>query len=145
MKAWRTDPNCMVRLDRGEDLIPSLLQFAEEYKITAGSIQGIGAVGPVELAYYDFSKKEYQTKNFDGEYELLSLIGNFSMKDNKPQAHIHVVLADRDFKAFGGHLMGATVAVTAEIIVSPDVYQMDRGMDDAIGLATWSGCKVCEI
>lgn len=145
MKIWRAEPHWLIRMDKGDEIISSLERFAKAEEIKTGSITGIGGVGPVTLAFYEIKKRDYATKIFKVEYELLSLQGNFSVLDQKPHVHLHAILGDSKFRAFGGHVVKMTVALTAEIIVVPDAYQMDRAVDQKLGLKLWHGCKPCEI
>ena len=145
MEAWRTEPHWFIRLDKDEEVIESLQKFATKEKITAGSIRGIGGVGPVTLAFYEIKEKDYSTKIFKGGYELLSILGNFSILNQIPYIHVHAILGNSRFQTFGGHVVRMTVALTTEIIVLPDTYQMDRTEDKGLGLNTWDGCKICEI
>jgi len=47
--------------------------------------------------------------------ELLSTEGNLAPGPDGPFTHIHVVLSDDGHVVHGGHLIRATVAMTAEI------------------------------
>ena len=47
--------------------------------------------------------------------ELLSTEGNLAPGPDGPFTHIHVVLSDDGHAVRGGHLVKATIAVTAEI------------------------------
>src|SRR3990167_7606502 len=116
MKLWRTDIHYLLRLDRGEEVVSTLKEFSKTNNVKSGSIKGVGGVGPATLAFYDRLKKQYLTKTFNEEYELLSLLGNFSIFNNQPVAHCHAILSGEDFKAFGGHVMEMTVALTCELI-----------------------------
>src|SRR3990167_293331 len=145
MKIWKTEPHWLIRIDKGEEIITSLEKFAKDESIKAGSIRGIGGVGPVTLAFYDIKKMDYKTKIFKGEYELLSLSGNVSILNQKPHIHLHAILGDEKFLTFGGHVVKMTVALTAEIIAIPDTYQMDRIINKELGLNLWGGCKICEV
>jgi predicted DNA-binding protein with PD1-like motif len=54
--------------------------------------------------------------------------------DGKPYLHLHIVLADRTHKTFGGHLNAATVSATAEIIIHTAPGTIHRTFSDKIGL-----------
>ena len=63
--------------------------------------------------------------------ELLSLTGNVSIQDNRPQVHAHVVFAGKNFNAVGGHLMPGTKiyvceAYVQELVGEPKVRRIDK-------------------
>ena len=121
--------------DKGEKLMAGLAEFAERVNLPGGTISGLGAITNAELGAYDLDKKEYHRQIFSAEnYELISLIGNFSLKDGKAFPHVHVGLGGHDFKQFGGHLFEADTAVTAEIYIHPFGTMPKRQYSEAIGL-----------
>ena len=127
-------------LKRNQPLMETLTSFACDEDISSAVISGIGALKNIELGYYDLNSKEYLRRRFDDDnYELVSLAGNIAIKDNKPFVHSHVVLGDRDFRLFGGHLFEGVVAVTAEIIIQPMDVVLSRSMVSEIGLALIEG------
>jgi predicted DNA-binding protein with PD1-like motif len=125
----------LIRLDKGEELLGSVLSYIEKNNILAGFLTGIGALEKGIIGYFDTKKKEYLHLPFK-EVELLACSGNIAKnKDtNKPVAHIHILIGEKDGKSFGGHLVEGIVSVTAEIYLvetRPIVY---RTKDDATGL-----------
>ncbi len=128
--------------DRGEKLMAGLTEFAKKVDLQGGVISGIGALTNAELGAYDLDKKEYHKEVFSAEnYELISMMGNFSLKDGEPFAHVHVGLGGHDFKQFGGHLFEADVAVTAEVYIHPLGIMPERKYSESIGLGLI--CGVC--
>jgi predicted DNA-binding protein with PD1-like motif len=67
-------------------------------------------------------------------FEIASMTGNVSMADDKPVAHIHIVLGKSDFSIFGGHLVSGIVGPTCEIILLPLETQIKREKDEKTGL-----------
>lgn len=126
----------MFILNKGDEIMSKLLNFITEYKITGGSITGIGALSNVTLGYYDIQKKEYLKKTFDQiNYEMISFAGNISYKDEKPMIHAHVLLGGPDYNTIGGHLFEGTVAVTAEMFIKPMDIEPKRKLNNDIGLS----------
>tara|TARA_B100000925_G_scaffold217149_1_gene166146 strand:- start:5339 stop:5770 length:432 start_codon:yes stop_codon:yes gene_type:complete len=115
MNSVNDEKNYFIRLDKDEDLFKGLEKWASENKLKSGHLSGVGALKDIELGFYHLNKKEYERKKFPNEAELLSLEGNLTSLNGKPFFHIHAVLGDEDFRAFGGHLFSAKVAVTCEI------------------------------
>ncbi|MBT4761213.1 MAG: DNA-binding protein [Bdellovibrionaceae bacterium] len=127
--------NYVVVLEVGDKIIESLTNFAIEHKLKGAVFSGIGAAKDVELGAYDLGNKDYIRKVFtETDYELISLDGNLSLKDGTPFVHIHASFGGHDFKVFGGHLFEATVAVTAEIYVTPIDVTPVREHNEKLGL-----------
>ncbi len=118
----------------GDELLTSLMGFAKEENIAAGSIQAIGALQDFELGYYYLNKKEYGRKKFNEIAELISCSGNLARREGNPFIHIHVAMGRDDFSVIGGHLFSGIVAVTAEVILFPFPEKMDRTYDERTGL-----------
>lgn len=71
--------------------------------------------------------------------EILSCVGNVSLKVGKPSVHVHIALADEKGKAFGGHLMpGTTVFACEAFIEEMQGKPLDRRLDEKTGLALWA-------
>ena len=142
MKEFKLDSHYLLRLDKDEPLFSTLETWAQEKKLHGGYMKGIGALKDVELGFYHLDKKEYEKKVFEKEAELLSLDGNLSYKDGKPFFHIHAVLGNERFEAFGGHLFSANIAVTCEIQFIPIHEKIERKYDEEIGLHLMSSCPM---
>ena len=142
MKFIFKDDKYLIRLFKGEDLFEELENFASTEKLKSGMLKGIGALTDVELGFYHLSEKTYERKNFDEEYELLSLDGNLSTFENKPFFHIHTVLGQSDFSCVGGHLFKAKVAVTTELYFFPLDETIHREWDKEIGLNLLNICPL---
>lgn len=134
MHSHSYDDRHFLVLQKGEEFISSLTAFLTEKNITAGSIAGLGAIKDVDIAYYDLPTKTYQRKVFPDVYELLSATGNAAMLDGKHFPHVHVVIGDRDYATFGGHLFSATVAATVELFILAMPFRIERKHDEDTGL-----------
>jgi len=134
MKSGIQGDTHVLALEIGEELIGSILRYAEQSNICAASIQAVGAIRNFELGYYVLNEKQYLRKKVDEIAELISCSGNLAIKDNKPFVHVHVAAGLRDFSVIGGHLFSAIVAVTAEVIVMPMPNAMKRSFNDETGL-----------
>jgi len=112
MLSVESDGRLIVRLEDGEDFFGQLQSLG----ISAGVIvAGIGMLKDVTLAFWN--GREYLEHQVEGPVELLSLQGNFSLKEGRPFVHCHAVLGREDGSVVGGHLMRATVNETNEIII----------------------------
>ena len=114
MEFSRQGRDVFVRLDPGDELHESLRSLSQ-HGITAAAItSGIGRVLETEIGYLD-GDGVYQTVVHEEAMELLSVEGNLAPGPDGPFTHIHIVLSDDGHAVKGGHLIGTTVAVTAEI------------------------------
>lgn len=134
MKFLKSANKYLVKLERGEKIIETLTQLAKNEDIKLGLITAIGAVDEITLGYYELSTKSYHWQEFKGDLEVTSLNGNITLLANEPFLHIHMTISDENLLSHGGHLKEGKVAVTLEIVVEVLEGQLEREMDDAIGL-----------
>jgi uncharacterized protein len=134
MKSVMQGDTHVLALEIGEELVSSIIAYAEQTKISAASIQAIGAIRNFELGYYVLNEKQYLKKKVDEIAELISCSGNLAIKDDKPFVHVHVSAGLPDFSVMGGHLFSAIVAVTSEVILTPMPNAMKRSFNDETGL-----------
>ncbi len=124
----------LVRCDIGDEVVSILTRFAYEKDISSGTIIGVGALKNPVLGYFDLSKKEYLKKEFEGNFELLNLTGNFAKINSDIILHCHATISDVDFNVFGGHLFKGEIAVTGEFYIYPGDIAVRRGPDETTGL-----------
>lgn len=149
MKEYSDGANYLLRFDRSEEVITTLLRWAKERKLEGAFLTGLGAVENPHLGYFDAEKKGYIDKEFEGEFEIASLTGNLAWDDAgggeddvepkdetepQPIAHIHVTIAGPNFLAFGGHLYSAVVSGTVEIAVIPFGSKLERKYKEELNL-----------
>ena len=108
----RGEREIVVRMVDGEDLVAGLLSISID---TAAILGGIGMVRDARLAYWNGSA--YEEHAVPGPVELASMQGNIALRDGERIIHCHVTVAQRDGSVTGGHLVAATVANTAEIVL----------------------------
>ena len=135
------DSKIILRIDKGEYVNKTILEVANFYKLKFGWINGMGAIMDPELGYYDLENKEYIKKKIAGEFELTSLVGNITLKDNNLFVHSHITFSDINFNAYGGHLFDCKIAVAGEFVISKSPMKIDRRYDEEVGLYTWS-CNI---
>jgi len=102
----------VVRMVDGESLAEGLSSI--EVK-GAAVLCGIGMVRNATLAYWNGA--EYEEHVVEEPAELLSMQGNIAPRDGERMVHCHLTVARRDGTVAGGHLVSATVANTAEIVL----------------------------
>jgi len=134
MEYRKIDGVYFLRLDRGEEVLTSLAKFCKKESVFLASVEGIGAVNRATIGIYSVETHEYTKKTLEGPMEILSLLGNVTQKDGETYLHLHIVLADEELKAIGGHLNEAIIAATGEIVIRPINGRVYRQYDEEIGL-----------
>ena len=104
--------------ETGDEAMAGLKQFAEQQRLGAAQITGIGAFRDVTLGYFNWEKKEYQKIPVNEQVEVLSLIGDVAQEKGKPKVHVHVVVGRSDGTTRGGHLLEGHVRPTLEAILT---------------------------
>lgn len=136
MQVWEFEEGkrYLVRVDRGEDVMEAVRTVAADKGIEAGRVTGIGALADAELGYFDVETKEYSRGRLPGSWELLSLVGNISLRDGRVQPHLHVLLGNAKLECRGGHLFSGTVSVTGEIFIDRLPGTLRREVDPEVRL-----------
>lgn len=134
MHIFKNDREIIIRIEKGEDVIPALTRAVESLNIRTAWIQGIGASSSATFSFFDIKTKEYTSKTFDEPLEIVSLLGNLTYVDDKPFWHIHGTFSDKDFRVYAGHVQNLTVGVTLEIFFSKLSLNLTRSKDEETGL-----------
>ena len=137
MKYRKIGEKIFVSLQTGDLINKSLTEISVKENISNAWINGIGAIDSVEVGYMDVVNKKYQKRNFNDNYELISLIGNITIKDGVPFVHTHITFSDTEYKVFGGHLFDAKITATGEIILTVADSNIDRQFNENVGIHTW--------
>ncbi|MBN2287072.1 MAG: DNA-binding protein [Tissierellales bacterium] len=130
----KINQSVIIRIDKDEELIACILSVAQKENITLGKISGIGAVNLVEIGLYNTYDKVYSTKEFRGDFEIISLSGNLSTKDDQAYVHLHMSIGDNRHYTYGGHLSKAIVSSTAELFIDIIDGKINRYFDNEVGL-----------
>ncbi len=100
-----------IRLSPGDDLKTSLIEFADEKKLKAGSL--LTCVGSLSGACFRVAGAG-ETIKLKGQFEIVSLVGTLCLDD----VHLHISISGEEGHVFGGHLKeGCKIDTTAEIVV----------------------------
>lgn len=134
MEYRKFDDSYVVRLNKGEEVIESLKSLCKNEDIKLAEITGLGASNLVEIGVFNVNTKEYNTKVFEGMFEITSLVGNATRKDDEVYLHIHINFGDENGTVRGGHLVRANISATSEIIVRKINGEVGRKLSDEIGL-----------
>jgi len=120
----------LLRVPEGKELLSFVNEFAERKGIKTAIVKGIGSLRNPVVGYYSEEIRAYKKIELLGTFELLTLLGNISLRDKKPFAHLHVTLGNAAGDVFGGHLIRGEVFVAElyiqELLGEP-LVRKDRG------------------
>lgn len=116
MQYKRFDDKIFARIDPGEEILQQLSFIAEKEQISLAHVTGLGAVNDFTTGVFDVQKKEFYPVNTTGSYEIVSLTGTITEKENKPYLHIHMSAGNKErrkryrraFKPCGRQCYGGT-------------------------------------
>lgn len=121
--------------DKDEEFLAGLTDFITREGITAAHFTAIGAFSKATLGYFERDRKTYKKIPINEQVEVLSLVGDVALADDKPQIHAHVVVGTSEGMARGGHILDATVWPTLEVILSEEPVYLRKRHDPETGLA----------
>lgn len=131
-------PVHLLRLEQGSDLVDAITAYATSEGIHAAWFTYLGAVSRAALRYYDQSAKVYRDFTIDAHLEVLSGVGNVSLRDGVPFVHTHAAFGDADGKALGGHLDRGCVVFSIEARLEELTGDAPVRLPDvATGLSLW--------
>lgn len=126
-----------VRIDKGEEILASLEEFAVKENIAFARVSAIGAVGSFTAGVFDTKTKQYRANEFEGNFEIVSLSGTVDRMNGAYYAHLHMSAGNEKGEVFGGHLNRAVVSATCEMTVTLIDGEIDRCFDEEVGLNLW--------
>ena len=116
----------VLKISPGEPLQPKLLEFARAVGLrhavivsAVGSIQDLEFRGIKAGAKLPITPPRMHLHQVEGPLELLGLTGNI-LPDERGEldCHLHVMAARSSGAVLGGHLFGARVFATCEVVLS---------------------------
>jgi predicted DNA-binding protein with PD1-like motif len=130
----RTPNGFLMVLRPGDNVLLELEQLAIREKIPSASFTGFGFVHPT-FGFWNAAKKDYDPKSFR-DTELASMTGSIAWKADKPALHVHGVVTDRNFAAYGGHILALEVSTgSVEITIVVNPIRLTRETDEHTGAA----------
>ncbi len=134
MQYQRFDERYQLRFASGEKLVDTLLRFLDGQGIGFATLTGLGALRQATVSYWNSTSQEYEGHDLAEQVELVSLIGNVTIKDARAFLHAHVTLGRSDLSILGGHLNEALVHPNVEIWLRPEAGSVERVLDEGCGL-----------
>ena len=113
-----------LRLDKGDEVLSSVLSVCEKEGIKSCIFSGIGGCDYAKVGAFRPEKGFYNEYEKEGMLELVSLNGDIKDSDQGSLIHAHACLSYEDggeVKLIGGHLLSLRVFITAEIEIRPVV------------------------
>ena len=127
-----------VNIKHGDDLLKSISEYCQENDIKSGFISVIGALQKAKFGYYNQREKKYYENTVDEPVEIVSCLGNISLKNGKSFVHAHISVAKADGNVFGGHLNEGCIVFAAECVIFELTGDLlERKFDDLTGLSLW--------
>jgi predicted DNA-binding protein with PD1-like motif len=107
------------KFEAGEDVLSNLHSLADKYQIKSGFIDmGIGMVKNLKIGYWNINK--YDELYIDERTELVAFHG--SIADDRNRFHIHIGVAGKDHKLYGGHFFNAVADPLMEVKITKFDY-----------------------
>lgn len=134
MKVRKLNFGYIFRFEKGDELMSILEKFIADNQAHFASFTLVGATTNVELGFFSLKEKEYHWRNFTGEYEIVGSVGNIALHEEKPMIHLHITIADDEYRAYGGHVRKLIVGATCELTLSTSQERIERKFDEETGL-----------
>ena len=131
-----------IRMDRGDEIISSILSVCKEHHISSAIFNGIGGCSRAEIQMFIPATGTFETKDIRGTLELVSLMGNV-VTDDKGEYfhHTHAMISYKDGEDHyidAGHIRSLQVLYTAEIELRPVIGgTIGRKFDPETGTGFW--------
>ncbi|MCR5665600.1 MAG: DUF296 domain-containing protein [Eubacterium sp.] len=140
---YRNYNNCYyIRLDKGEEIIETVLDICKKEGITSAIYSGIGGCASADIQTFIPEKGEFEEQHIEGMLELASLNGNvITDEENAYYHHTHAVFSYKENGEHcmsAGHMKAITVLYTAEIELRPVIGgSIKRQFDPETGTGFW--------
>lgn len=131
-----------IRMDKGDEIVASILDICERENIASATYNGIGGCQNAQIQTFHPDKGEFETTDIEGMLELVSFTGNIiSDEAGNRFHHTHALFSyveDGEHKTVGGHLKSTTVLYTAEIELRPVMDgKIGKITDPVTGTGFW--------
>lgn len=134
---------CYIRMDRGDEIIATILDICKQEGIQSATFWGIGGCSDAEIQVFDPQARAFQTERYEGMLELVSLMGNVICdEDGALTHHAHALFAyqeNGEHHVAAGHLKSSTVLYTGEIELRPVIGPaIHKQFDPETGTGFWA-------
>jgi predicted DNA-binding protein with PD1-like motif len=113
----RVDSTIVIRLHPGQDLESELVEFVRRNKFRACTV--VSCVGSVQGATLRLANATALNRNEvmtrEERFEIVSLVGTLECDGlNEVSKHLHISLADKDGRVWGGHVISGVDSSPAD-------------------------------
>lgn len=134
MRVQRFDERFIVRIEAGEPVVATLLDFLRHEGVGFANLSAAGALSSARIGFWEPDRQAYAYREFDEQLEVVSFVGNASLLEGEPFLHVHVGLGRADLTVVGGHLQEAIVNPTIEVWLRTEDVNVRRTRDPETGL-----------
>lgn len=135
MEYIKVEKEYMIRLDKGESVMGVLKELLCTEEIKLGYFTGLGAANDVTIGILNTKSKEIVKKRFTGDFEIGTMFGTITQKDEQPYIHAHITVGNvEEGTTWAGHLVDAQISATAEIVLKKMEGEVGRSFDREVGL-----------
>ena len=130
-----SDRRFWLQLEHGEEVKEKLRIFADERKIGAGVLRGLGAAERCTLDFYHLAEQRHEALSLEEPTEVAGLVGNLTRGEaGQVVVHLHATLSRRTGSTVGGHVKHLVVGATLEIDLEVLPGIVRRKLDSRVGL-----------
>ena len=111
-----------LRVDRGEEIVQSILDVCRNEGLASASFSGIGGCSEAEIQTFIPEEGAFEVRHLSGMLELVSLNGNVISDHSELSSHAHATFAYKEgdeHHVSAGHVKSITVLYTGEIELRP--------------------------
>ena len=132
-----------IRIDRGDEIISSILDVCRAEHVQSATFSGIGGCSEAQIQTFVPEAGAFEVRTLGGMLELVSLIGNVVCDEQgELHTHAHASFAYKDgdeHHVAAGHVKSITVLYTGEIELRPVVGGVIKMQHDPeTGTGFWS-------
>ena len=132
-----------VRMDKGDEIIQTLLDICRREHVGSAVFTGIGGCDKAGIQTFIPEEGAFETVQLEGTLELINITGNIvSDEEDVLYHHTHAIFSyinNDGHKMAGGHISSARVLYTAEIEMRPVIGSViRRKYDPETGTGFWN-------
>ena len=145
MEYAKFDKTYYIRVDKGDEVIASILSVCKKENIKSAIFSGIGGCSSAEIQTFIPEKGTFETLKVTGMLELVSMQGSVTLNGSDLYHHTHAVFCYKkngEHKTVGGHIKSIEILYTAEIELRPVINgTINRKTDAETGTGFWDFSK----
>ena len=142
MDYQKIDNNYYIRLDRGEEIITSLLEICSKEAVSSATFTGIGGCSEMMKLTYRPSSASYEEHVVKADLDIALIHGNITTDTTGALCHhTHSVMSytkeNDQPEILAGHTLKAVVSYGAELVLTPLSQTITRTVNPENGAQIW--------